>query len=107
MKYVNEKYSRDSSKLRDSSDFIPNASRNEVSLILHPVLVLLGTTRTEILLKSLAWFSELNVLCLLSSNDNTISDVSSSLQDKSASSLSFFKQLWKIPAHNNRYNFNS
>lgn len=107
MKYVNEKCSRDSFKLGDFSDFIPNASRNEVSLILHPVLVvLLGTTRTEILLESLAWFAELNVSRLLSSNDDTISDVLSSLQDRSASS-SLFKQLWKIPAHNNRYNSNS
>lgn len=54
MKYVNEKYLRDGSEIRNFSDFIPNASRNEVSLILHPILVLLGTTRTEILLESLA-----------------------------------------------------
>lgn len=108
MKYVNEKCSRDSSKFGDFSDFIPNASRNEVSSILHLVLVvLLGTTRTEILLESLAWFAELNVLRLLSSNEDTIFDASSSLQDRSASSFSFFKQLWKIPAQNNRYNFNS
>lgn len=103
---MNEKCSRDSFKLGDFSDFIPNASRNEVSLILHPILVLFGTTRTEILLENLAWFVELNVLRLLSSNDDMIFDVLSSLQDRSASS-SFFKQLWKIPAHNNRYNSNS
>lgn len=89
---MNEKCSRDSFKLGDFSDFIPNASRNEVSLILHPILVLLGTTRTEILLENLAWFVELNVLRLLSSNDDMIFDVLSSLQDRSASS-SFFKQL--------------
>jgi len=105
MKYW--KYLHDNLKLGDFSAAIPNASRNGVSLISHLVFVLLSTTLTEILLENLAQLAKLNSLYLLLLSNDAF-DALSLLLDRSVSSLSFFKQLWKIPAYNdyNLYNFN-